>query len=262
MKLVILTIPGIGSKKPGYSQPLYDDLIAHWYGTPLYDQFKIVETLPFYQTKLDENQEQIFDRLDKNHPLGGPLSLRKFVLEAFGDGVTYEHQRELPDSTYMQVHRHIQGKIAEANALIHQHPGAKLVVVAASLGSHIFSNYLYDAQKNLGIFKDKPATDEEKLEHLAHLATLGCNIPLFVSGLPKERIIAFRKPKNNTFEWFNYYDSDDVLGWPLKELSPSFEQLVTDVHVNTGMYVGSHVRYWDDNEFTKPFALKCLALTK
>jgi hypothetical protein len=35
---------------------------------------------------------------------------------------------------------------------------------------------------------------------------------------------------------------------------------VVDHEINTGMYVGSHLRYWDDNEFTVPFARKCLAL--
>lgn len=262
MKLIILTIPGIGSKKPTYSQPLYDDLLARFYGTPLYDKFKIVEALPFFRTEMDQHQDELMARLGEHNHLGGVLSLRKFVLEAFGDGVTYEYNAQAPDSNYRKAHLHLKERIEYANNLLLEHPGAQLVIVASSLGAHILSNYIYDAQKgNIGIFTDEAPTAKNNLENLAYLATIGCNIPLFISGLPKEKIVPIRKPTHPLFRWDNFYDKDDVLGWPLKYINEAYQKLVTDHEVNTGAYVGSHVRYWDDNEFTKPFARRCLEIT-
>jgi len=38
--------------------------------------------------------------------------------------------------------------------------------------------------------------------------------------------------KNNAYTKDNYYDKDDVLGWPLKQMSTSYESLVNDYHIN------------------------------
>lgn len=262
MKLFIVTIPGIGSKEPNYSAGLKKDLRAHFFNTPLYDQFEIIEALPFFEKKIDENQQALFERLGKKNNLGGIMSPRKFVLEAFGDGVTYEHAADSKDSAYRKAHEHLAAIFSNVQKKMLANPGSKLVVVASSLGAHMFSNHLYDVQHEKGIFMGQAATDQEKLENLSHLATIGCNIPLFLSGLTEEQIVAIRKPNNPDFTWDNYFDPDDVLGWPLKQLSDSYSKLVVDHEINTGMYVGSHLRYWDDNEFTVPFARKCLKLFK
>lgn len=262
MKLIIVTIPGIGSKKPTYSQPLHDDLLARFYGTPLYGQYKIIEALPFYKTAMDKNQDDLFARLEKHNSLGGPLSMRKFVLEAFGDGVTFEHNAQDPDSNYFKAHKHLKETFETANAEIAKHPGAQLVIVASSLGAHMLSNYIYDVQKGGGIFQSTPITANNNLENLAYLATIGCNIPLFISGFAEKDIVPFRKPAHPLFRWDNYFDKDDVLGWPMKYLSPAYQNMVNDYEINTGMYVGSHTRYWDDNEFTVPFAKRCLEICR
>ena len=94
-------------------------------------------------------------------------------------------------------------------------------------------------------------------DRLSTLITTGCNIPIFVAAHAQELIIPFNKP-NAGFSWLNYYDKDDVLGWPLADLSEPYAALVSDIEVNvTGGFWGwlaaswnplSHNLYWQDKQ--------------
>jgi hypothetical protein len=59
-------------------------------------------------------------------------------------------------------------------------------------------------------------------------------------------------------KWLNFYDPDDILGYPLKGLSASYDKTVTeDISVNVGGITAmwnpaSHSEYWTDNSFTIP----------
>ncbi|MDA3882989.1 MAG: hypothetical protein PF481_06870 [Bacteroidales bacterium] len=256
--IYILTIPGIGTKQAGYSKGLEKEIKKFSKGTLLENNFTIVETRPFNVTEIDEHQTELFNRLDTSNKLGGILSLRKFVVEAFGDAVTFERNPEADDSPYKKVHRHIRDKVEEEHNLMIQDKNAKLVIVAASMGVQVLSTYIWDADNGKGIFKNSPATPKNNLRSLNYFVSIGCNLPLFVSGLPESKIVAFDK-RNENFIWQNYYDKDDVLGWPLKQLSPSYN-MVEDFQINTGLYAGAHVRYWEDNDFTKPFVKKMIEL--
>ena len=60
-------------------------------------------------------------------------------------------------------------------------------------------------------------------------------------------------------KWLNFYDADDVLGYPLRQLSNSYKKLVKDNHINSGGLLTSwnplsHNGYWTDNDMTKPAA--------
>jgi hypothetical protein len=254
-KIIIVTIPGIGTKEEGYSKDFENDILKFSKGSALHDNFEIEETLPFKLTQVDKNQRALFDRLIEKNKLGGVFSLRKFALEAFGDAVTFERNPNSPDSSYRKIHEYLKNEFEKAYIKLAKNKKSKLVIVAASMGAQILSTYIWDADHNLGIFEKKPAIKENILKNLDYLVTVGCNIPLFVSGTPRSKIKAFAK-RNKDFKWDNYYDQDDILGWPLEELSSSYERLVNDYEINTGQYIGSHTRYWKDNDFTKPFTDK------
>jgi hypothetical protein len=138
---------------------------------------------------------------------------------------------------------------------------APIVIVAHSLGCHVLSNYIWDAQRRTGFWKDKAPTPFQRLDTAAYFFTAGCNIPLFVSGLSKIEAI---EPPNKDFQWINFYDRDDILGWPLKPLGDggdhSYGRVVTqDVAINVGwgplsMTPLSHSRYWRSRSFLKPVA--------
>ncbi len=62
--------------------------------------------------------------------------------------------------------------------------------------------------------------------------------------------------------WLNFYDKDDILGYPLAEIAPSYAALKTkgnlrEKSINAGTLLTSwnplaHVGYWTDQDFVKP----------
>lgn len=258
-KVIILAVPGIGSHKSGFTKEMNDDILKFSKNTPLENSFSIVEALPFAETGIDLNQNALFTRLDNNNKLGGVLSFRKKAMEAFGDGVTFESGANKPNSIYKKVHTYLRSKVRYINELKEQNPDSKLVIIAASLGVHLISTYIWDADKNSGVFEENHASENENLKNLSHLFSIGCNIPLFISGKDETDIKPFDK-RNPSFKWDNFYDKDDILGWPLADINNEYRELVKDHQINTGLYIGSHVKYWDDNDFTKPLVKKLIDL--
>lgn len=248
--IYIVTIPGIGSKKPGYSKDFVSDISKFSKGTHIENSITCIEALPFSVTNIDAYQQELFERLDSCNNLGGLLSFRKFVLEAFGDAVTFERNKDAAHSPYKRTHKYLQHIFEQVNELVLQNTTNKLVIVAESMGIQLLHTYITDADTNSGIFEQTPATAQNNLRNLSYLATCGCNLPLFFSGYPESEIVAFEK-RNSQFIWENFYDKNDVLGWPLKQMSPSFNALITDYEVNTGISPACHLNYWGDNSCTK-----------
>ena len=251
--LFVLVIPGSGTKKPDFSKGFQKELKKYTKNTPLKGHYTVMECRPFNETGIDQNQEELYARMDANNRLGGILSLRKAVLHFVGDAVLFDHKITDPHSAYRKIHHCLKERIEAINALMKAHDESRLVIVAASMGVYVLTSYIWDADHSQGIFSQTPATAENNLRNLNHLASVGCNIPLYVSGLKKNEITAIDK-RNTGFTWDNYYDKDDVLGWPLQPLSNSYNVLVTDHEINSGAYVGAHMRYWTDKEFVKPLA--------
>ncbi|MCH7957406.1 MAG: hypothetical protein IIB63_07635, partial [Proteobacteria bacterium] len=102
---------------------------------------------------------------------------------------------------------------------------------------------------------------------LAGMITFGCNIPLFTFAYTKVVPIQFPAPDlpdpgdvRDKAKWLNYFDPDDVLGYPLKSINAAYDAVVDeDIAINVGGLLSnwnflSHTKYWTDNDFTKPAA--------
>jgi hypothetical protein len=163
---------------------------------------------------------------------GGPLrwrTLRGFVVNALGDAVAYRRGSPDRNNLYYDLHARVRAHLrALRDRLGHDAP---LVIVAHSLGSVIASDYVWDAQhpeRRCGVAAEAAeGTDFERARTLAGLVTLGSPIPLFALALP--RVLAVAPPRESpalapavraAAAWHNYYDPDDVLGWPLRTLDP------------------------------------------
>jgi hypothetical protein len=248
----VLTIHGMGNQRPDYDSALKRHIYQHLSEEIIADlRFKSI----WYHGDFQERQGRVWqDMINSNSPLD-QQSLRKFFLYFFSDAATSEIRPDEESSTYKRIQRTI---LRELNALRVElgNQDRPVVIIAHSLGCQIISNYIWDAQHGIGIWKEQAPTAFQQLATARLMITSGCNIPLFVSGLA--RIEAIEKP-NQQFSWHNFYDRDDVLGWPLKPLSKGFhnayEQVVTaDRQINTGWTPLSHSGYWDDGSFIKPVA--------
>ena len=151
---------------------------------------------------------------------------------------------------------------------------APLCVIAHSLGTIISSNYFYDLSKSRrpgmvsGLVRNvKKNTPLENGETLTLFYTLGSPIAIWSlrhvdSGTPI-RVPARNLGKHHDElrgEWINFYDHDDVIGYPLRPLNDAYKQSVTkDVPINAGGFLLSwnplsHTSYWTDDDVTKPIA--------
>jgi hypothetical protein len=64
---------------------------------------------------------------------------------------------------------------------------------------------------------------------------------------------------NEDFQWINFYDRDDLLGWPLRPLGGRFEDLVQDEERDRiGSTVTSHFKYWRDKKLNEEIAHRIL----
>lgn len=251
-KIGILTIHGMGNQLPNYDDILKANLYKEFSNELIADiTFKSI----WYHGDFQGNQQGVWDKMAASkYPLD-QQKLRKFFLYFFSDAATSEFRPDSEQSTYKRIQKTI---LLAIEALITESGNEKLplIIIAHSLGCQIISNYIWDAQNGIGIWKDKKPKDYQKLATVDLMITSGCNIPLFVSGL--EKIEAINKP-NEKFKWYNYYDRDDILGWPLKPLSKGFDNayaniVSNDIEVDTGWTPFSHSDYWEDDDFIKPIA--------
>ena len=263
--LLLLTVHGMGEDDPNYWKGLYASL-TNQIKPSVWNRIAFQPI--YYQHIVQKNQYDVWTRMLLAHKLDWQ-TLRRFMLFAFSDAATLEHHSDNPQSPYVLAQRAIRETIRKGLAELSS-PAASVAIVAQSLGCQVISNYIWDSQWNGGIWKHEPlsgiSASEEKflrLGTLRLLLTTGCNIPFFVSGL--NRIEPIAKPTPD-FRWSNYFDKDDVLGWPLRPLSPEYRKIVNeDVEIKSGgLFTGwnpaSHTGYWTDKDFTKPAATKIAAL--
>ena len=282
-RVALITVHGMGETLPDYADGLMARLRTRL--GPLAGQ--VVMRSVYYQGILHGNQRLVWDRTAATGKVRYD-ALRKFVLYGLGDAAGLENRKEIPGSVYEQA----QGEIATALLSAHAaQPGMPVVFVAHSLGGQVLSSYLYDAQKaaanqpvGAGIWRNidawaaatlgRPLTASELAfiggGTCAGLITTGCNIPIFVAAHKEMHIIPIAPP-TSLFKWINFYDPDDVLGWPLQPLSSGYRTLVEDRAINAGGGVGdfllrswnplAHNTYWDDGAVQDAIAAMLRRLT-
>ncbi|MDX1521978.1 MAG: hypothetical protein R3264_10155 [Anaerolineae bacterium] len=243
----------------------------------------------FYQDILQNRQVEVFQRLQAEGNLDW-LALREFLLFGFSDAASLEYRAYEPGSEYEQAQLRILAALDAAYEAL-SGPNQPVVIMAQSLGSHIISNYLWDAQTaapTQGVWRpDGPASTPLNADHdnfrrlktLKFILTTGCNIPIFTAG---KRSIQAVKTRSDGYDitWHNYYDADDVLGWPLRPLGQFFnpagegsaynEAVDQDIEMNVrgGLLDWateswnplSHRNYWRDGRIIQALAAQVDAL--
>jgi hypothetical protein len=270
-RVALVTLHGMGVTARDYADELLESL-----GNRMKGAFKdvLVQSV-YYQNILQDNEERVWGRVEQKGKVHYD-DLRRFLLFGFGDAAGLENRKEFDNSVYEQAQMQI------ANALLKVHaadPLLPVVFISQSLGCHVLSNYLYDAQKfarggvvDAGIWKasnpfiNALSTGQRNFlkgdTAMAWVST-GCNIPIFVAAHAQGDIVPIDKPTGQ-FRWLNIYDPDDALGWPLQPLSDKYDALVEDRAINAGQgIIGTfikswnplaHTEYWTDDDVVKPLA--------
>ncbi len=267
--IAVLTIHGMGDTERGYSDDIRKKLsraLGSKWGHVHFGEI-------YYQDIFQDHQKKLFDRYKKNDDIDW-IRLRRFLLYGFSDAAGFERQASLPNSAYEQVQNNVLDEIDAAYDEVGEE--GKVVIVAHSLGCHIISNYIWDAQCKSasqgawcdGGFEDSPpgsGLDKfRRLKTLKYLYFSGCNIPIFIAGIPQSKIQSITSSSRGySFKWKNFYDPDDALGWPLKNLNTRAgkQSYKTEVNEDSAINVGgvmtmwnplSHNVYWKDKHFLNP----------
>ncbi|HKU12934.1 MAG TPA: hypothetical protein VJQ52_00990 [Steroidobacteraceae bacterium] len=255
--IALLIVHGMGDTAPDF----HEELVAPLRGRLQQAWNRIAWRPVYYAPILQRNERAIFERM---RPLVRWETLRELMLFGFSDAASLEHKKELALSPYWQTQRLILDRLDE---LFDELGGvaAPVAIVAQSLGGQLMSNYIWDAQQTRayagiwsaplddGVPADSPRDRFRRMRSLQRLMTTGCNIPVFVAGHSTIEPID-RSKLCAGFRWINQFDPDDVLGWPLAQLSAAYAALVEDVSVNArgNTLLGhikafspySHTQYW------------------
>ncbi len=260
MKLAVAIIHGIGTQpdsrdKDGqhtFAQSLIAGLRQHLGAEADQVAFQTLH----WASVLDKRQLAFLDQL-RDQPVRWRW-LRRIVTLFFGDASGYRKVSEAYDTTYEEVHQCLRGGLNALRAKVDA--DTPLVVLAHSLGGHIFSNFTWDQQR-INQAESCPLDPFLALETLSGLITFGCNIPLFTFAC--DPVVPIRFPGNclpnavrEQARWLNLYAPADPLGYPLRPL-PSYAALVAE---DRAMPVGpwyarhtplSHLTYWHDKRFQR-----------
>lgn len=271
-KLGALIIHGMGDQKDDFADGIKEALskrITDLGADPSEVAWKPVHWAPILQTK----QERLWNDLSSNNNLDWVL-VRKFVINSLGDAIAYltraPHQAQ---DVYSRIHEMVHDDITELRATLGDED-KPLIVIAHSLGGVIMSNYVWDEQHHPTNGQGLGGNPFEKMETLAAFFTFGCNISLV--SLAYDPIDSIEFPPSglsshfpaatppdglkDAAKWVNFYDADDVLGYPLRDLSPTYKTAVReDVEVNVGGLLtswnpASHTKYWTDRDVVRPIA--------
>jgi hypothetical protein len=251
-KVAFAAIHGMGAQDAHFADDFLKRVRAEVVKLGVSDRGLFVE--PVYWGDIFQREEDtLWQRMADAHRLDWAW-MRKFVMGVLADAVAYRRPNAGQYDQYQAIHQRVHEHLAELSA----RAGATtpLVVAAHSLGSVIFSDHVWDEQKRRGPGRDALT----RCETLAGIITFGSNIPLFTLGLEQITAIAFPPPKlakplKSVAQWNNYFDRDDVLGYPLREISPSFAAAVhADFELSVGGFLeqwnpASHTAYWDDDAF-------------
>lgn len=235
----------------------------------------------YWADLLNDRERALLAQMER----GGPLryrALRGFIVNALGDAIAYRRGTTDGENLYYAIHARILARVRELRRALGGQD-APLVVVAHSLGSVIVSDFVWDAQHPEN-HRAQGGNDFECMRTLAGLITFGSNIPLFTLALP--RVVAIAPPRASpalsdavraVARWENYYDPDDVLGWPLKSLAspeplrPGEHAYRDAVDADHAIDVGgvltswnpmSHTAYWRDDDFLRPAAEQIAAVAR
>ena len=268
-QVVVFAIHGMGNTQSDFADKL-EEKLAYKLGLNWDDVY--FDSI-YYANVFQENQTRIFNRIKAQDDIDW-INLRRFLLYGFSDAAGLERNASEIDSPYEKVQNIILDKLDQAHDIAGG--DAKVVLVAHSLGCQVISNFIWDAQVQdpkqgawrYGGFDDSPPGSKldkfRRLKNLKFLYFTGCNIPIFAAGIPQNKIKAITSTsKGYSFKWKNFYDPDDPLGWPLKNLSVKNErqsykfEVNEDNAINSGSFVRSwnplsHTTYWTDNDVLNP----------
>ena len=256
--LGVFVVHGIGIAQPNFADAFIAEMQDRLHALGI--AANAIQWEPAYWADLlNDRERDLWNTVARDYDLDW-VTVRKFFINFFADAIAYQREPGQHPDMYHHIHQRIHDHLVRLRTALGQQD-TPLVIVAHSLGSVIMSNYIWDEQTQQGL----GTTPLARMETLAGLVTFGSPMPLFTLALDDVISITFPPPTlpaslHGRAQWLNFFDADDVLGYPLKPLSPSYARAVSaDLEINVGHLFTAwnpiaHTAYWMDNDFTQPVA--------
>ena len=257
----VLTLHGMGSHDEGSD---FDARLRKKLQEKAANQVRVVVKTVYYHGESRDRQAQVwreYDRLENGNSAALDQKIvRRLMLATLSDALAYADHGMERNSFYRVAHDKVRDAVVGLDAELGDR--SPVAVVAHSLGCKVIFDYLCDAQSGQGIWQGGPPPSAfQQLGNLRLLITTGCNLPLFESSGPAAEQRFFRVSKG--FQWINFYDRDDLLGWPLRPLGGRFADLIQDRERNhIGSMLTSHAKYWRDEKLNEEIARTILELAR
>lgn len=265
-KIAVAVVHGMGNQSIDFSNKYSKSLTKAFNKKLKQNGYEMIEdpivVEPVYWAHIVQRlEEKLWHKIDDYHL--GLTSLRRFVVSYLGDAIAYQatpNENNLEEVMYEDIHYEFCKTLRNLSNLAGD--DAPLYVVAHSLGTVIASNLIYDLQSR-NEFADcsEDKTPLELCDTLTSFYTLGS--PLALWGLrytnfgvpikvPSPKLVNMNPNLNG--EWINFYDKQDILAYPLKDLNAKYyEQVKSDIEVNSGNFLIrhtplSHSYYWENKK--------------
>ncbi len=273
-KLGVALVHGMGNQGPDFADASIEEIRSR-----IHDSGKNPNDVSWKPIHwggiLNGRENELWRKLSADHDLDSVRIRRDIVISGLGDAIAYQGPAFQNSTVYDPIHEKIAVMLTELRDTLDKQDKSPLVILAHSLGCAIVSNYIWDVQKETRI-PPSATTSFAKAETLSGLITFGCNIPLFTLSRPLTQVKTIKFPgvksgncfpgtnataRSHILKWNNYFDADDILGYPLKPLNSAYDKAVDkDIQIQTGTILGAHTGYWTDNDFTRPVARQLVDL--
>lgn len=180
---------------------------------------------------MDSRQNGIMDRCASGGDLDWKDMRRELIIGGLGDACAYLGHPKSAELTYYRT------AMRRVDAAVQALPPGPLVLLCHSMGCAVMMDYLV----------------HERQIPVQCAIFFGCNLPLFWMAYPPDEI-----PLPPIGRVYNLYDSDDLLGYPIKPFNAQTQGWVTgDYRISTGTVLGAHTGYWTDRSFVR-WVKRCL----
>ena len=237
-----------GGKANGGEQRREDDLLFHEI---------------YWGDLLQQINDDLLQRLDYRNELTY-ASVRQLFIDYMNLGLAYNRHEE--SGLYQAIHNRITDSMKKLATHRQVDPDATPVVLLAhSYGSVIMSHYIQDL-RHADEQKRSKLSNLERFETLAGVITCGSPLAIYDSlterlPCPIEKIGSqLEAGLKDRVKWLNFYDKDDVVAYPMKNINDAYHEAVTeDYEINVGSAATSwnpacHTGYWEDKDFYRPVA--------
>jgi|SRR4051812_28171819 hypothetical protein len=276
-KIAVAIIHGIGTQPSTFAKEITHELNKRV--QPVCGRDGVVIRPVYWASVTDRAERLLWRHLNEGGEMRWKFE-RQLMIDFVADAFAYQ----IADDD-RHIYDAIHGVFAKTLKTLAQVAGPKapLCIIAHSLGTIITSNFIYDLQFNSPqkqlISEDvrramgDPPTPLELGETLNLLYTMGSPLPLW--SLRYQR---FGKPihvpdhhmklhyPDLGWEWINFYDADDAIGYPLRKLNTAYGKVVSeDREVNVGNLLqrwnpASHVGYWKSKDVLNPISQKLIEI--